>query len=81
MADTYWLLIVGRFVVGVNAGLNSGLAPMYLTEISPANYRGAIGSLHQLTVTAAILIAQVLGLDALLGRADLWPLLFGERRL
>lgn len=76
LSGSYYLVILGRLVVGFNSGVNSGLAPMYLTEISPVNLRGAVGSVHQLVVTISILISQIFGLKYLLGTADLWPLLF-----
>nr|CAD2180786.1 unnamed protein product [Meloidogyne enterolobii] len=72
----YWLFILGRLIVGINAGLNSGLAPMYLTEVSPANLRGATGSFAQLFVTIAILFSQILGLPFLLGTVERWPFIF-----
>ncbi|KAM6903568.1 solute carrier family 2, facilitated glucose transporter member 3-like [Lycodopsis pacificus] len=48
---------------------------MYVGEVSPTPLRGAFGTLHQLGVVVGILIAQVFGLEALLGSAKLWPLL------
>lgn len=72
----YYLMTVGRLIIGFSCGLSSGLVPMYLTEISPINLRGSLGSVHQLLVTISILVAQILGLPALLGNEKLWPFIF-----
>lgn len=69
----YEMLIVGRFFVGINSGLNAGLTPMYLSEISPQHLRGAVGTVYQLVVTISILISQILGLGGLLGTETMWP--------
>ncbi|KAL3228030.1 hypothetical protein MRX96_003961 [Rhipicephalus microplus] len=75
-ARSYEMLILGRFFVGLSSGLNAGLAPMYLTEISPLHLRGAVGTIYQLVVTISILASQILGLPSALGTADRWPALF-----
>uniref|UniRef100_A0A5F9CMA5 Solute carrier family 2, facilitated glucose transporter member 4 n=2 Tax=Glires TaxID=314147 RepID=A0A5F9CMA5_RABIT len=61
----------------LRAGLTSGLVPMYVGEIAPTHLRGALGTLNQLAIVIGILIAQVLGLESMLGTATLWPLLLG----
>ncbi|XP_003966961.1 solute carrier family 2, facilitated glucose transporter member 1 [Takifugu rubripes] len=77
LCRSFEMLILGRFVIGVYCGLASGLTPMYVGEIAPTSLRGALGTLHQLAIVTGILIAQILGLDQLLGSEDLWPLLLG----
>nr|QHS77069.1 glucose transporter 2 [Trachinotus ovatus]QWS64999.1 Glut2 [Trachinotus ovatus] len=71
------MVIAGRAVMGFYCGLTSGLVPMYIGEIAPKAYRGALGTLHQLAIVIGILISQVIGLDFVLGNDDMWPLLLG----
>ncbi|CAF0847521.1 unnamed protein product [Brachionus calyciflorus] len=75
--NSYEMIMIGRFIIGLNCGLNSGLCPMYITELSPVDIRGSVGCLFQLGVTSSILLSQVLGLPDILGKEDLWPLLLG----
>uniref|UniRef100_A0A8C3A5S0 Solute carrier family 2, facilitated glucose transporter member 4 n=1 Tax=Cyclopterus lumpus TaxID=8103 RepID=A0A8C3A5S0_CYCLU len=77
LCRSFEMMILGRFVIGAYCGLASGLTPMYVGEIAPTSLRGALGTLHQLAIVTGILIAQVLGLESLLGVADLWPILLG----
>ena len=65
--------MAGRFVIGFNNGLNAGLTPMYLSEISPMHLRGSVGTVYQLVVTISILVSQILGLESLLGTDSRWP--------
>ncbi|XP_077418165.1 solute carrier family 2, facilitated glucose transporter member 2 [Vanacampus margaritifer] len=75
MWQPHIMVIAGRAIMGFYCGLSSGLVPMYIGEISPKAYRGALGTLHQLAVVIGILISQVIGLDFILGNDDMWPLL------
>ena len=60
----------------VPPGAGSGLVPMYLTEISPVNFRGAMGVLHQFALTCGILVSQIIGIRQILGK-HIW-LTFGK---
>ncbi|XP_054274485.1 glucose transporter type 1-like isoform X12 [Macrosteles quadrilineatus] len=74
---SYELLFLGRFVIGVNCGLNTSLVPMYISEIAPLNLRGGLGTVNQLAVTTGLLISQILGIEQILGTDDGWPVLLG----
>ncbi|KAK3508370.1 hypothetical protein QTP70_025781, partial [Hemibagrus guttatus] len=73
--SSFEMVIAGRLIIGLFCGLFTGLTPMYVGEISPTPLRGAFGTLHQLGVVVGILIAQVFGLEFLLGSNKLWPVL------
>ncbi|XP_026864118.1 solute carrier family 2, facilitated glucose transporter member 3a [Electrophorus electricus] len=75
LLNSFEMIIVGRLIIGLFCGLFTGLTPMYVGEVSPTPLRGAFGTLHQLGVVVGILIAQILGLEFLLGSEKLWPLL------
>ncbi|XP_041635443.1 solute carrier family 2, facilitated glucose transporter member 4-like [Cheilinus undulatus] len=77
LCQSFEMMILGRFVIGAYCGLASGLTPMYVGEISPTSLRGALGTLHQLAIVTGILVAQILGLEVLLGSEELWPVLMG----
>lgn len=59
MTSSWEMLIIGRFVVGLYSGLSTGFVPMYVGEVSPTALRGALGTLHQLSIVIGILLAQV----------------------
>ncbi|KAK2084591.1 Solute carrier 2, facilitated glucose transporter member 3, partial [Saguinus oedipus] len=49
--------------------------PMYIGEISPTALRGAFGTHSQLSIVVGILVAQVLGLEFIIGSEALWLVL------
>jgi len=73
-AGSFEMLVIGRFISGVNCGVNTVLPTMYLGEIAPVHLRGGLGVAHQLSVVCGILISQVMGLEQVFGTAALWPL-------
>ncbi|XP_066213932.1 solute carrier family 2, facilitated glucose transporter member 3 [Saccopteryx leptura] len=77
LAESVVMLILGRLVIGLFCGLSTGFVPMYIGEVSPTALRGAFGTLHQLGIVIGILVAQIFGLNVILGTYDLWPVLLG----
>merc|ERR1712223_2053857 len=75
--NSYEILILGRYLIGIHCGLNTSLVPMYISEIAPLTLRGGLGTVNQLAVTVGLLISQVLGVENLLGNDKGWPYLLG----
>lgn len=75
LAKSFEMLIIGRLVIGFFCGLCTGFVPMYIGEISPTAQRGAFGTLNQLGIVIGILVAQIFGLNSIMGSETLWPML------
>ncbi|KAI6192290.1 MFS transporter, SP family [Aphelenchoides bicaudatus] len=76
-AESPEMLIIGRFIIGANMSITTGLAPMFLMEITPNRYRGAAGTFHQIAVAFSDCLSLFLGLPEILGSETLWPIAFG----
>uniref|UniRef100_A0A8C9RAT8 Solute carrier family 2 member 9 n=1 Tax=Scleropages formosus TaxID=113540 RepID=A0A8C9RAT8_SCLFO len=76
-AQAFEMLIVGRFLIGVDSGIGLSALPMYLGEISPRHIRGSIGQFNSIFMCAGVFTGQVLGLPELLGQESRWNFLFG----
>ncbi|KAK5825854.1 hypothetical protein PVK06_020724 [Gossypium arboreum] len=59
-AKAVWMLIVGRLLLGFGIGFANQSVPLYLSEMAPYKYRGALNIGFQLSITVGILIANVL---------------------
>ncbi|XP_004624725.1 solute carrier family 2, facilitated glucose transporter member 9 isoform X3 [Octodon degus] len=76
-AGTFEMLIVGRFIMGVDGGIALSVLPMYLNEISPKEIRGSLGQVTAIFICVGVFTGQLLGLPELLGKESTWPYLFG----
>ena len=54
--DVYWLMFF-RFIGGLGVGASSVVAPIYISEIAPADKRGQLTALFQFNIVLGILIA------------------------
>ncbi len=57
-AGSFAVFITWRMLGGVAIGLASNLSPMYIAEVAPAQIRGKLVAINQLTIVIGILLAQ-----------------------
>ncbi len=60
LAQSFSVFIAWRMLGGVAIGLASSLSPMYISEVAPAQMRGKLVAINQLTIVIGILAAQVI---------------------
>ena len=53
-------LSLWRIVGGVGIGIASVIAPAYIAEVAPAQYRGRLGSLQQMAIVLGIFLSQLI---------------------
>jgi len=58
--NDYSFFMFYRILGGVGIGLASSVAPIYIAEVAPSQFRGRFVSLNQLTIVVGILLAQII---------------------
>uniref|UniRef100_A0A670Y737 Solute carrier family 2 member 9 n=2 Tax=Pseudonaja textilis TaxID=8673 RepID=A0A670Y737_PSETE len=76
LAGVLEMIILGRFIMGIDGGISLSALPMYLSEISPKQIRGSLGQITAIFICIGVFSGQVLGLPELFGQEFLWPYLF-----
>lgn len=59
-AQNLAMLVVGRIFLGFGIGFANQAVPLYLSEMAPSKYRGALNIMFQLATTIGILVAQLI---------------------
>src|SRR5277367_5483970 len=59
LAPNVATFIVARVIGGLGIGISTVVAPMYISEIAPAKYRGRLAGMFQFNIVFGILIAFV----------------------
>ena len=62
VAESVNIFVLFRIVGGIGIGLASTVSPMYISEISPADKRGKLIAVNQLTIVIGVLAAQLINL-------------------
>ena len=58
-AHVFWAFVSWRIMGGLAIGMASGLSPMYIAEASPAEIRGKLVCLNELTIVIGLFLAQL----------------------
>lgn len=77
VAGSVEMIIIGRFLIGINCGFATTASPTYVSEIAPVRLRGAFGTVNQLAVAFGLVGGQILGINVILGSVEGWPWLLG----
>ncbi|XP_060757238.1 solute carrier family 2, facilitated glucose transporter member 9 isoform X3 [Neoarius graeffei] len=75
-AGSFEMLIIGRFIVGMDSGVSLSVLPMYLAEISPRQYRGSIGQFNSVFICLGVFTGQLFSLREIFGHENRWNFLF-----
>ncbi|KAI4314038.1 hypothetical protein L6164_026981 [Bauhinia variegata] len=60
LATGIWMLIVGRLLLGFGIGCANASVPIYVSEMAPHKYRGALNMCFQLSIATGIFAANLL---------------------
>ncbi|XP_008927833.2 solute carrier family 2, facilitated glucose transporter member 11-like [Manacus vitellinus] len=77
-AQSFEMILIGRFMCGISAGLCVPLHHQYVGEISPKKLRGFANSTSSFFWSLGKAIGQILGQRELLGSQSLWPMLMAS---
>uniref|UniRef100_A0A8B9SLD2 Major facilitator superfamily (MFS) profile domain-containing protein n=1 Tax=Anas platyrhynchos TaxID=8839 RepID=A0A8B9SLD2_ANAPL len=78
MARSFEMILIGRFLCGVSAGLCVPLHHQYLGEVSPKKLRGFANSTASFFWSLGKATGQIAGQRELLGSRSLWPVLMAS---
>jgi MFS family permease len=83
VASGPYSLMIARFVGGIGVGVSSIAAPVYISEISPAESRGRLCALFQFNIVIGMVVSQVV--NWFIGSADFgdatWRWMLGAEAL
>jgi sugar porter (SP) family MFS transporter len=76
--EGYWILVIGRTIVGVGIGFASEAGPIYIAEAAPPDQRGGLITLFNIAVVGGQVAASVVcGSLSYLEETISWRIMFG----
>ncbi|XP_075316113.1 solute carrier family 2, facilitated glucose transporter member 11-like [Odontesthes bonariensis] len=75
MANSFEMILLGRFLYGYNVGLGLSVHLMYLGESSPKELRGFLTLTSSIFIGFGKVTGQIIGIKELMGTEEMWPYL------
>jgi MFS family permease len=69
------VIAIGRFLSGIGSGASLVVVPIYISEVSPSNTKGALGAFTQILTNVGILFSQIMGY--FLSYNSMWRVVLG----
>ncbi|TRY54980.1 hypothetical protein DNTS_020735 [Danionella cerebrum] len=80
-AKSFEMIIISRFLVGINAGVSMNVQPMYFGESAPKHLRGAVSLSSAVFTSFGLVLGQVVSLRELLGSESCWQYLLASNAI
>ncbi|XP_026203607.1 solute carrier family 2, facilitated glucose transporter member 11 [Anabas testudineus] len=80
-AKSFEMIIISRFLVGINSGISMNVQPMYFGESAPVHLRGAISLSSCVFTSFGVVLGQVVGLREILGSEPCWQYLLASNAI
>ncbi|KAI2663738.1 Solute carrier family 2, facilitated glucose transporter member 11 [Labeo rohita] len=80
-ARSFEMIIISRFLVGINAGISMNVQPMYFGESAPKHLRGAVALSSAVFTSFGLVLGQVVSLRELLGSEPCWQYLLASNAI
>ncbi len=74
LANGFLIFFISRLLVGAAVGVSSMIAPLYIAELAPEKYRGALVTLNQIAISTGVVVAYYV--DYLLAGSANWRWMF-----
>ncbi|XP_017334927.1 solute carrier family 2, facilitated glucose transporter member 11 isoform X1 [Ictalurus punctatus] len=77
-AQSFEMIIISRYLVGINVGVSMNVQPMYFGESAPKHLRGAVALSSSVFTSFGLVLGQVVGLREVLGCESCWQYLLAS---
>lgn len=75
IANSVEMLLLGRLIVGLGAGMSTSFTPLFMSELSTPSTQNILGMICPIGINVGLFIGTILSLEKVLGNEDYWNIL------